>query len=149
MTESTTSYGDTVRPKPTATAREAKAVAVSLLSRIVGDEWQALEEAERDGNLPEMVRAYIAGRDTEYFNMTFPHFVDAGILGDVVDTYIQRIITRPGPAVSVGKPERSGNTEALDAAFKQYMALKGPPRVPRPIISQTVRPKHDDQEGPQ
>jgi hypothetical protein len=40
-----------------------------------------------------MVRAYVAGRDTEYFNMRFPQFADAGILEDVVDTYIQRIMT--------------------------------------------------------
>jgi hypothetical protein len=144
-TETTTSYGDQVHPKLSATAREAKAVAVSILSRIVSDEWQAIEEARRDGTFPEMVRAYVAGRDTEYFNMTFPHLAGSGILAGVVDTYIQRIMARPGPTVPVDKPERSDNTEAMQAAFKQYMALKGPPRLPRPIISGAV--ERVDQEG--
>jgi hypothetical protein len=31
------------------TAKTAKCVAISILGRIVSDEWEALEEAERDG----------------------------------------------------------------------------------------------------
>ena len=154
--ESITSSGEKVRPKLNATAGEAKCLAISILGRIVSDEWEALGEAKRDGTFPEMVKAYIAGADTEYFNMRFPDYANSGILEDVVDTYIQRILrrsesTEPSSSDTLGKPEYSKdpileaaaksqmeNPEALNAAFKQYMELKGPPRVPRPTINRVV-----------
>lgn len=144
-------------PKHLQTKKFARCVANSLMGRIVSDEWEALEEAERDGIFPEMVKAYIAGEDTEYFNSCFPTLVDSGILEDAVETYIQRTLRRsksaepissqtpldeqyprmktwPDPRLQNYKQRLELNPLPYELAFKQYMGLKGPPRVPRPKI---------------
>jgi hypothetical protein len=134
-------------------AKVARCLAHSILGRIVSDEWEALKEAERDGYLPEMIHAYIEGEDIEHFNMRFPELANSGILEDVVDTYIRRVARRLEPAdpsslntlgysksptLEVAAKSQRENPEALEAAFRQYMALKGAPRVPRPTVSRVV-----------
>ena len=131
----------------------ARCVAKCLLGRVVDDEWETLGEAERYGNFPEVVKAFIAGEDTEYFNTKFPELANSGILEDVVDAYIYRGLRRSiKPTIPMDKTEYSksplmeavaqshrDHPEALKEAFKQYMDLKGPPREPRIIVGEVKR----------
>jgi hypothetical protein len=125
----------------------AKCLALCIVGRIVDDEWETLQEAQRNGNFPEVVKAYVAGEDTECFNMRFPELINSGILEDVVDTYIQRILRRSiEPPLPLDKSEFEKRLKS-DPALRQYMAMKGTPRTPRPTICKVVAESGAKEDG--
>ena len=119
-----------VRPAFNVPAAYARMIARTILGGVVCSEWEALSEAKRNGNFPEVVRALIAGANTEYFNSTVPEFANSGILEDVTETYIERkldhIKAYPCQTLDNASKGLVDIPDQLQQAFKQYLELNHP-----------------------